>query len=120
MHQSKMKLTKIALAFLLINLVGCSYFVRKPDVVIKQVEKPKLELELPEPIQLDSVRLIVITEENFKDVIANEKNKKGLVFLVALDEDGYKTLAINNAKILKYIKEQKALLIAYKKYYENY
>ena len=120
MHQSKMKLTKIVLAFLLINLVGCSYFVRKPDVVIKQVEKPKLELELPEPIKLDSVRLIVITEENVKDVIAAQKNKRGLVFLVALDEEGYKTLAINNAKILKYIKEQKALLIAYKKYYENY
>jgi hypothetical protein len=120
MYQSKMKLTKIALAFLLINLVGCSYLVRKPDVVIKQVEKPKLELELPEPIELDSIRLIVITEENVNDVIAAQKNRRGLVFLVALDEEGYKTLAINNAKILKYIKEQKALLIAYKKYYENY
>lgn len=115
-----MKLTKIVLAFLLINLVGCSYFIRKPEVVIKQVEKPKLELELPEPIQLDTIRLIVITEENVKDVIATQKSKRGLVFLVALDEEGYKTLAINNAKILKYIKEQKALLIAYKKYYENY
>ncbi len=115
-----MKLTKIALVFFLINLIGCSYLIRKPEVVIKQVEKPKLELELPEPIELDSVRFIVITEENVEDIIANEKNKKGLVFLVALDENGYKTLAINNAKILKYIKEQKALLIAYKKYYENY
>lgn len=115
-----MKPIKIALALLIINLVGCSYFNRKPEVIIKQIEKPKLELELPEPVDLESVRWIVITEENINEVIANAKNKNGLVFLVALDENGYKTLAINNAKILKYIKEQKALLIAYKKYYENY
>jgi len=38
---------------------------------------------------------------------------------VALDEKGYKTLAINNAKVLKYIKRQKAILNAYKIYYET-
>ena len=115
-----MKLIKIALVLLIINLVGCSYFNRKPEVIIKQVEKPKLELELPEPIDLESVRWVVITEENINDVVANAKTKNGLVFLVALDEEGYKTLAINNAKVLKFIKEQKSMLIAYKKYYENY
>jgi len=115
-----MKLTKIALVLFLISIAGCSFFRPKPEVIIKQVEKPKLELELPEPIELESIRWVVITEKNMQDVIANAKNKNGLVFLVALDEKGYKTLAINNAKILKYIKEQKSMLIAYKKYYENY
>ncbi|MBT6443228.1 MAG: hypothetical protein HOK61_12445, partial [Alphaproteobacteria bacterium] len=32
---------------------------------------------------------------------------------------GYEALALNNAEVIRYLSEQKAILIAYKEYYEK-
>lgn len=109
------KILNVLILLITSCLVGCSTF--KPTLDI--FKKPPLNAEVNYPIELDDVEWIVVTEKNVEEVIAKNKDKKGQVFLVALDEKGYKTLAINNAKVLKYIKRQKAILNAYKIYYET-
>ena len=91
----------------------------KLEVITKPIEKPKLDVALPAPVKMQSLEWIVITDKNYNEVIERIKDPNGLVFLVALDEQSYKNLAINNANILKYLREQKAVIAAYRKYYEK-
>jgi len=110
-----MKKIKLALVLSLISsLIGC---VRAPIKPTPDV--PRIDIELPEPLSLDSIKWMVITKDNYLDILKSSENKKGLVFLVALDEEGYKKLALNNTKVLRYIREQKSVIAAYRKYYES-
>ena len=113
-----------ALTYSLILLVsllsGCSTFQKKELVVrTKPVEKPQLSISLPAPVKMNPIEWVVLTDKNYNDVIEKLKDGNGLVFLVAMDEPNYKALAMNNARLLRYIREEKAVIAAYKKYYEK-
>lgn len=101
-------------------LSGCSSLKNgKLEVITKPIEKPKLDVQLPDPVRMQPLEWVLITDKNYNEVIEKVKDPNGLVFLVALDEQNYKNLAINNASILKYLREQKAVIAAYRKYYEK-
>ena len=70
-------------------------------------------------MQLEKVQFVVITDKNFEEVINNQKDASGVVFLVALNEEGYKALSVNIAKILEYTRKQKSAIVAYKQYYKE-
>lgn len=67
---------------------------------------------------MQPIQWILITDKNYDEVMQSVKDDRGLIFLVALDETGYKNLALNNANVLRFIREQKAVIAAYKNYYE--
>lgn len=101
-------------------LSGCAFTQKqKLEVISKPVEKPKLDVQFPSPVRMQPIEWVLITDKNYNEVIEKVKDPNGLVFLVALDEQNYKNLAINNASILKYLREQKAVIAAYRKYYEK-
>ena len=74
---------------------------------------------MPQPVKMQSMQWVIITDKNYNDVIESAKDSNGLVFLVALDESSYKNLALNNANLLRFIREQKSVIAAYKQYYEK-
>jgi hypothetical protein len=100
-------------------LSGCATLKKELVVRTKPVEKPRLDVSLPQPVKMQPMQWVVITDKNYNDVIETVKDSNGLVFLVALDETSYKNLAINNANLLRYIREEKAVIAAYKQYYEK-
>ena len=101
-------------------LSGCSSFKNgKLEVITKPIEKPKLDVQLPDPVRMQPLEWVLITDKNYNEVIEKVKDPTGLVFLVALDEQNYKNLAINNANVLRYLREQKAVIAAYRNYYEK-
>jgi hypothetical protein len=100
-------------------LSGCATLKKELVVRTKPVEKPRLDVSLPQPVKMQPMQWVVITDKNYNDVIETVKDSNGLVFLVALDESSYKNLAINNANLLRYIREEKAVIAAYKQYYEK-
>lgn len=100
-------------------LSGCATLKKELVVRTKPVEKPRLDVPLPQPVKMQPMQWVVITDKNYNDVIETVKDSNGLVFLVALDESSYKNLAINNANLLRYIREEKAVIAAYKQYYEK-
>ena len=100
-------------------LNGCATLKKELVVRTKPVEKPRLDVSLPQPVKMQPMQWVVITDKNYNDVIETVKDSNGLVFLVALDETSYKNLAINNANLLRYIREEKAVIAAYKQYYEK-
>ena len=101
-------------------LSGCA--TPKKELVVRTtpVEKPKLDVPLPQHVKMQPMQWVVITDKNYNDVIESVKDTNGLVFLVALDESSYKNLALNNANILRFIREQKSVIAAYRQYYEKH
>lgn len=100
-------------------LSGCASLKKeKLEVITKPIEKPKLDIHMPSSVKMQPLEWVLITDKNYNEVIEKVKNENGLVFLVALDEQNYKNLAINNANILRYLREQKAVIAAYRQYYE--
>ena len=68
---------------------------------------------------MEKVEWIVITEENYKKVFEDLKKKKKDVVLFGLTDDGYEVLAVNLAKVRKYIVLNKDVLEKYRDYYEK-
>ena len=100
-------------------LSGCATTKKELVVQTKPIDRPKLDVVMPYPVKMQPMHWIVITDKNYNEVIDTIKNSKNLVFLVALDETGYKNLALNNANLLRFIREQKSVIAAYKQYYEK-
>lgn len=102
---------------------GCTFFdkslKKEIEVVSKPIERPKLQISEIPPLELENVQFVIITDKNYEEVIENQKDASGVVFLVALDEEGYKALSVNIAKILEYTRKQKSAIIAYKQYYKE-
>lgn len=112
------KIISVLICSLLLS--GCGFLKKeKLEVLSKPIEKPKLDVQLPSAVKMQPLEWVVITDKNYNDIIERLKDPNGLVFLVALNEQSYKNLAINNANVLRYLREQKAVIAAYRKYYEK-
>ena len=105
---------------LALSLGGCSSFL--PEVTkysTEPVERPLLVLPQSEIVNMKDVDYIIVTQENVEEVWAELEASGKSVVLFALTSDGYENLALNNADIIRYLSEQKAVVLAYKEYYEK-
>jgi hypothetical protein len=100
-------------------LTGCATNEVQP-VVISTVpaQKTALALKDPDPIKTRKVHWFVITPENAESVFAELQKKKYSLVLFGLTDDGYENLSLNIAEIRAYMTEQKAIVKAYREYYE--
>ena len=118
-----MKKLIILLPVMALFLVGCAGNKVKPEskVVIQKVIEKKLPLNIPnpEPLDLDKVEWIIVTEENINEVWAQIQADNEGVALFALRHGDYEQLALNIADIKKLIGEYVIILKQYKKYYEE-
>lgn len=115
---------KIASALvLLILLTSCkSIGLKDPeplDIACTEVSKPKLQIAMPSAVAMDKLSFSVMNADNYETVIDKYKDDSGNVFLVVMGESDYKALAANNAKILKFIRQQTEVIKAYQTYYES-
>ena len=105
---------------LALSLGGCSSFL--PEVTkysSEPVERPLLILPESEITEMRGVDYIVVTEENVDEVWRELEASGKPIVLFALTHDGYEALALNNADIIRFLSEQRAVIIAYKEYYEK-
>ena len=112
---------KIVLLFLIsIILTGCSIFGKtKPiEVVTQEIERTKLELELPPPLSLPSPEWILITPENAEDVWKKLQEGKKQPVLFAITSEGYEQLSLSMVEIRNYIATQRLIIVKYQDYYE--
>ena len=112
--------TCMMLVVVLLIFSSCSTFKseKQVEVITQEIEKPKLNLEVVEPLDLKPVKWIVITRENVAEVFTNLEQEGKSVALFALDTDTYEVLAINMEDIKRYILTQNKILVKYKEYYE--
>lgn len=112
--------TWLLLVVVLIIFSGCSTFrpEKQVEIITQEIEKPKLNLDTVEPLDLKPVKWIVITRQNVAEVFSNLEQEGKSVALFALDTDTYEVLAINMEDIKRYILTQNKILVKYKEYYE--
>ena len=108
----------ILIILLAITLTSCTFGERK--IKIFQIEEPraKLDLESPAPLDLETLRWIIITSKNADEVFARLKEEGYDTVLFGLTDKDYEIIAKNFAQIRAYLKEQNAILEKYREYYE--
>lgn len=110
----------ITIVLISILLTGCSIFGTKIKVeaTVTAVERAELILPKIDRITLDKIIWQeALTEETFLKVL-KEIEKQGFdPVLIGITDEDYETMAINQAKTLKLLLQQRAVIEALKDYY---
>lgn len=110
-----------ALGFISIALVvsACGSRERPIEISTTPVEKPSLVLPQPDRIISRPVEWIVVTPDNYEEVIERLKKSNQGVALFALTAEGYENVSLNLNDIRTYVQQQQAIILAYEKYYQE-
>ena len=99
-------------------LAGCSS-VKPLEVKVSPVKQVPLVLPDVDPLILDPIEWYVVNKENAEAVFA-ELEKKGYDQVIfGLNDKGYENITVNMAKILALVRQQEAIIGAYKKYHDR-
>ena len=105
---------------------GCSILpkfwgddVKPIEVKEVAVERIKLNIESPKPLQPEKIEWVIITPDNVDKVWKKLKSKNEDLVLFGLTDEGYEKLSINMAEIRNFINTQRIIILKYKDYYEK-
>ena len=100
-----------------LTLMACSR--TNPEPIIQTITKTeKITVPLvgkPKPVQLNDVKIYVVTEDNYDEFVEEFYNKNGKTAWIAISVKDYENLSLNFAELRRYIEQQKEVII----YYEN-
>ena len=103
---------------LIISLTSCSG-VKKLEIFKTEVEREKLNLIKPTPLELEQLRWIIITSENAEEVFKKLEEQGIDPVIFGLTDKDFQLLAKNFARIRNQLKVTNDLLDKYKEYYEE-
>jgi hypothetical protein len=111
----------IMLAVAVLFLVGCSSTPKVKEIAITStaIEKLPLSIPNPQPLELQEVEWIIVTEENIEEVWQLLKDKNEGIALFALRHGDYERLALNIKDIRAQLGEYVIILKKYREYYES-
>ena len=98
-------------------LSGCSG-VKTLEIFKKEVEREKLNLDKPTPLELENLRWIIINSNNAEEVFKKLEEQGIDPVLFGLTDKDFELLAKNFARIRNQLKITNDLLEQYKEYYE--
>lgn len=88
----------------------------KVEIVTKAVPLKIYQPSLPEAISLENVDFFVITKDNYEEQAQRIEKMLGNDFVVmALTPQGYENMAYNLQEIRRYIRQQKEIILYYRK-----
>ena len=99
-------------------LSGCSG-VKTLEIFKKEVEREKLNLDKPTPLELENLKWIIITSKNAEEVFKRLEESGIDPVLWGLTDKDFELLAKNFARIRNQMKITNDLLDKYKEYYEG-
>ena len=107
---------------MLILTIFLSSCATAPQVIsykAEPIEKPALVLPAAGTLELRDADWDIITPEALGTIFDKLKEDGEPVVIYALTTEGYEQLSLNMADILKLLSQQKAIIEAYKEYYEQ-
>ena len=108
----------LLLLILSIFLTNCSG-VKKLEIFKTEVEREKLNLSKPTPLELENLKWIIITSKNAEEVFKRLEESGIDPVLWGLTDKDFELLAKNFAQIRNQLKITNDLLDKYKEYYEG-
>ena len=119
MLQKSLKLIQNVLVLLILStfLTNCSG-VKELTIFKKKVEREKLNLNTPTPLELENLKWIIITSKNAEEVFKRLEESGIDPVLWGLTDKDFELLAKNFAQIRNQLKITNDLLDKYKEYYE--
>ena len=120
MLQRNLKLIQSVLVSLILitSLTSCSG-VKQLEIFKTEVEREKLNLKKPTPLELEQLQWIIITSENAEEVFTRLEEAGIDPVLFGLTDKDFELLAKNFARIRNQLKITNDLLDKYKEYYET-
>ena len=102
----------------LLGITGCA-----TTKTVKVLSEPVNSVALNPPnirnLELQGIKWFIVTPENIDEVFKELEDQNKDVVLFGITDDGYKGLALNLAQIRELLLQQKAIIDAYKEYYEE-
>ena len=108
----------LLLLILSIFLTNCSG-VKTLEIFKTEVEREKLNLNKPTPLELENLKWIIITSKNAEEVFKRLEESGIDPVLWGLTDKDFELLAKNFAQIRNQLKITNDLLDKYKEYYEG-
>ena len=102
---------------LITSLTSCSG-VKQLEIFKTEVEREKLNLKKPTPLELEQLQWIIITSDNAEEVFTRLEEAGIDPVLFGLTDKDFELLAKNFARIRNQLKITNDLLDKYKQYYE--
>ena len=102
---------------LITSLTSCSG-VKQLEIFKTEVEREKLNLKKPTPLELEQLQWIIITSDNAEEVFTRLEEAGIDPVLFGLTDKDFQLLAKNFARIRNHLKVTNDLLDKYKEYYE--
>ena len=115
------RLTASVLGFGLVLLTsGCvGAPPQKIEISAKPIERPELVLPKADGLDMREADWIIITPENYEEVISKLTSERKSVALFALTDKGYQALALNINDLRTYVQQLQAIIVAYEGYYKD-
>ena len=103
----------LLLAAVLIS--GCSTFIPEPKVVTvtEVVNRTIPTVPHPKQVQLNDVKIYVVSQENYEEFVAEFEEKNGSDAYIAISVKDYENLSLNFAELRRYIEQQKQIILYY-------
>ena len=106
-------ISSLLLATLLIS--GCSVFTPEPKIVTvtNTVKTTVPVVAMPKPVQLNDVKIYVVSKENYEEFVKEFESKNGSDAYIAISVKDYENLSLNFAELRRYIEQQKEIIVYY-------
>lgn len=118
-------LIQITILLSLTSLTGCMSFGglfgdREKPIEVKTVavDKTRLELKEPDPLDAKPIGWVVITRDNAEEIFSQLEAEGKHVVLFGLTSDDYRDLSVTIADLRTILVTQKQIIVKYKEYYE--
>lgn len=114
----KMKTYNIVLVIVISFFLASCSSIKELQILTVDEPRPTLVVPSVDQLDMDNIKWVIVTPENVQEVFQDLKDKNIRLALFSLTSDGYQSISINNANIIKLIKQQKSIIAAYEQYYE--
>ena len=100
----------------LLILSGCGWRPEPKVVTVTKVVKTEVPLvQHPKQVQLNDVKIYVVSKLNYEEFIKNYEKKNGADSYIAISVKDYENLSLNFAELRRYIEQQKQIILYYEK-----
>lgn len=108
-----MRLTNYLMILPLLLATSCGIIPREIEVIETAIKTPIIFQEAPKAVETYPINFKVINENNLEQFLAEIRSLEGEVVFIALDVRDYEKLALNTQDLVRYIKQQKEIIIYY-------